>query len=139
MSLEYANCILLVNFKNNIQHPNKSHNNHSPVFSFNKDVIFTFQNLNNWSMDKSNSSNHKKLLTFDFHNLKYSAHHGMNRLQIQNWGFFNLMTLGLYFPHSIEYYVMIADHYLWQIKVLLQTTNNTTVLTVALVGIKDIT
>ena len=48
------------------------------------------------------------------------------------------MTLGLYFPHSIEYYVMIADHYLWQIKVLLQTTNNTTVLTVALVGTKDI-
>ena len=62
----------------------------------------------------------------------------MNRLKIQNWGFFDLMTLGLYFPHSIEYYVMIADHYLWQIKVLLQTTNNTTVLTVALVGMKDI-
>ena len=47
------------------------------------------------------------------------------------------MTLKLYFPHSVEYYVMIADHYLWQIKV--QTTNNTTVFTVALVGIKDIT
>ena len=49
------------------------------------------------------------------------------------------MTLSLCFPHSVEYYVMIADHCLWQIKVLLQTTNNTTVLTVALVGIKDIT
>ena len=48
------------------------------------------------------------------------------------------MTLSLYFPHSIEYYVMIADHYLWQIKVLLQTTNNTKVLTVALVGMQDI-
>ena len=49
------------------------------------------------------------------------------------------MTLSLYFPHSVEYYVMIADHYLWQIKVLRQTTNNTTVLTVALVGMKEIT
>lgn len=49
------------------------------------------------------------------------------------------MTLRLYFPHLVEYYVMIADHYLWQIKVLLQTTNNTTVFTVALLGIKDIT
>ena len=47
------------------------------------------------------------------------------------------MTLGLYFPHSIEYYVM-TDHYLWQIKVLLQTINNTAVLTVALVGMQDI-